>query len=202
MSQPIVIAAGGTGGHFFPAEALATELAARGHDLILMTDRRAGLRTRGIFADKTQIVLDGAGVAGKAPIARLRGLFALLKGTCTARKRLAEIRPKAVIGFGGYPSVPPILGSRLLTRAQRPVIILHEGNAVLGRANAMLARFSTVVATSFPHTARLGQHIPSHRTGMPVRPDIEALYDKDFVRPGRTIHLLIWGGVSRRTGTL
>ncbi len=80
MTRPIVIAAGGTGGHFFPAEALATELAARGHDLVLMTDKRAGKRMTGVFKDRPQYVLDGTGVAGKGVSAKLRGVASLLRG--------------------------------------------------------------------------------------------------------------------------
>ena len=194
MKSPIVIAAGGTGGHFFPAEALATELAARGHDLVLMTDKRAGKRTSGIFRDRLQYVLDGTGVAGKGIGAKLRGMISLLRGAWEARTLHNEIAPVAVIGFGGYPSVPPILGSRFLPAAKRPLIILHEGNAVLGQANAMLARFACAIATSYPTVARLPLGLPTALTGMPVRPEIEALLNEPYTPPGEAIQLLIWGG--------
>lgn len=194
MKSPIVIAAGGTGGHFFPAEALATELAARGHDLVLMTDKRAGLRTNGIFRDKPQYVLDGTGVAGKGIGAKLRGVASLLRGAWEARAMHRKIAPVAVIGFGGYPSVPPILGSRFLPASKRPLVILHEGNAVLGQANAMLARFASAIATSFPTVARLPLGLRNALTGMPVRPEIEALLGTGYTPPAESINLLIWGG--------
>ncbi len=193
-AQPIVIAAGGTGGHFFPAEALGLQLAARGHALVLMTDRRSGRRESGVFARGPQHVLAGAGVAGRGAIGRLRGLAALAAGTRAARGILSTLDAAAVVGFGGYPSVPPLLGARLLGR-RRPAILLHEGNAVLGQANARLARFADAIATSFPDTARL----PPGRgraslTGMPVRPEIAALAASPYVPPGATIELLVWGG--------
>ncbi|RUT25085.1 undecaprenyldiphospho-muramoylpentapeptide beta-N-acetylglucosaminyltransferase [Asaia sp. W19] len=194
MTRPIVIAAGGTGGHFFPAEALATELAARGHELVLMTDKRAGKRTSGIFKDRPQYVLEGTGVAGKGITTKLRGMTALLRGAWAARALHRQINPVAVIGFGGYPSVPPILGSRFLPDSRRPLVILHEGNAVLGQANALLARFATSIATSFPTVARLPLGLRAALTGMPVRPEIEALLDTPYTPPGDALHLLVWGG--------
>ncbi|GAB6854739.1 undecaprenyldiphospho-muramoylpentapeptide beta-N-acetylglucosaminyltransferase [Asaia astilbis] len=194
MTRPIVIAAGGTGGHFFPAEALATELASRGHDLVLMTDQRAGKRLSGLFKDRPQYVLDGAGVAGKGLSAKLRGVTALLRGAWAARSLHKQINPIAIIGFGGYPSVPPILGSRFTSGSKRPLVILHEGNAVLGQANALLARFATTIATSYPTVARLPLGLRTALTGMPVRPEIEALFDESYTPPGDAIHLLVWGG--------
>ncbi|WP_086642810.1 undecaprenyldiphospho-muramoylpentapeptide beta-N-acetylglucosaminyltransferase [Acetobacter sp. DsW_063] len=191
---PIVIAAGGTGGHFFPAEALADALVARGRRVVLMTDARAGQRTTGVFADAEQFVLPGAGVAGRGPIRALRGGLALLKGAWAARGVMTALRPSAVVGFGGYPSVPPLLGARLLGRTNRPAIILHEGNAVLGRANSVLARFADAVATSFPSVAGLPSRATAHMTGMPVRPAIAALAGEAYRAPDETIRVLVWGG--------
>ncbi len=193
MTAPIVIAAGGTGGHFFPAEALATELAARGHALVLMTDRRAGRRTAGVFAGAEQHVLPGSGIAGHGPAARLGGALALARGTLAARHILRRLRPAAVVGFGGYPSVPPLLGARLLGRA-RPPIVLHEGNAVLGRANAQLARFADAIATSFTRVARLPKGADPVLTGMPVRADIADAAHSPYPDPTGQLRLLVWGG--------
>lgn len=198
-ARPIVIAAGGTGGHFFPAEALGAQLVARGHGLVLMTDRRAGRRDNGVFAQGPQHVLAGAGVAGRGVASKLRGLAAVAAGTLAARRILAVLDASAVVGFGGYPSVPPLLGARLLGR-DRPAVVLHEGNAVLGQANAQLARFADVIATSFPDTARLPAALQDRAslTGMPVRPEIGALAGSPYRLPGEThgeiINLLVWGG--------
>ncbi len=195
MSRPIVIAAGGTGGHFFPAEALGAQLAARGHPLVLMTDRRGGRRETGVFAHGPQHVLAGAGVAGRGIAGKLAGLAALVRGTLSARTILSGLDAAAVVGFGGYPSVAPLLGARLLG-ARRPAILLHEGNAVLGQANARLARFADLIATSFPETERLppGAADRASLTGMPVRPEIAALAASRYVPPGASIELLVWGG--------
>nr|WP_243443846.1 glycosyltransferase [Asaia prunellae] len=87
-----------------------------------------------------------------------------------------------------------MLGSRFVSGAHRPLVILHEGNAVLGQANALLARFATAIATSYPTVARLPLGLRASLTGMPVRPEIEALLAEDYAPPGDAIHLLVWGG--------
>jgi UDP-N-acetylglucosamine--N-acetylmuramyl-(pentapeptide) pyrophosphoryl-undecaprenol N-acetylglucosamine transferase len=192
MTGAIVIAAGGTGGHFFPAEALATELAARGHELVLMTDAR-GRRGQGVFAAGVQHVLPGSGIAGGGITRKLRGALALGRGTLAARDILARLRPAAMVGFGGYPSVPPLLGARLL-RHKRPAIVLHEGNAVLGQANAQLARFADAIATSFQSVAKVPGGIDTVLTGMPVRAEIEAVAGAPFPDASGPLRLLVWGG--------
>ncbi|AQS88891.1 undecaprenyldiphospho-muramoylpentapeptide beta-N- acetylglucosaminyltransferase [Neoasaia chiangmaiensis NBRC 101099] len=194
MKRRIVIAAGGTGGHFFPAEALATILAARGHDIVLMTDRRHGRREHGIFADRPQYILEGAGIAGRGLMRKLRGGLALFAGIRAARRLLNDIEADVVVGFGGYPSVPPILGAWLRSKRRRPAIVIHEGNAVLGQANALLARTADVIATSYPVVSKLPRHARTSLTGMPVRPGIEALADAPYAAPAEAIHLLVWGG--------
>lgn len=192
-TKRIVIAAGGTGGHFFPAEALATELAARGHTLVLMTDRRHGKREHGFFAEREQYVLDGAGVAGKGVSGKIRGLTALAGGAWQARRLLKTLNADAVVGFGGYPSIPPLAGAWLLGHS-RPAIIIHEGNAVLGQANALVARFADAIATSYDSVARFPANKPAVVTGMPVRPGIAALVDAPYQAPVEAVNLLVWGG--------
>ncbi|OUJ12527.1 undecaprenyldiphospho-muramoylpentapeptide beta-N-acetylglucosaminyltransferase [Acetobacter okinawensis] len=192
-SRTIVIAAGGTGGHFFPAEALAEALVARGHHIVLMTDARAGKRANGVFAHNPQYVLRGAGVAGRGPIRALRAGITLLGSAWKARAILRTIQPDAVVGFGGYPSIPPLLGARLLGR-KHPALIIHEGNAVLGKANAVLSRFADVIATSFPTVAKLPMGARTVLTGMPVRPAIAALAGEPWSTPAQDISLLVWGG--------
>ena len=189
----IVIAAGGTGGHFFPAEALATELGRRGHRLVLMTDARGGRRDAGAFAGSEQHVLPGAGIAGHGPARQAGAALALARGTATAVRILSRLRPAAVVGFGGYPSVPPLLGARLVRR-QRPLIVLHEGNAVLGQANARLARFADAVATSFSQVARVPAGARIVLTGMPVRAEIARAAGTPLPPLEGTLRLLVWGG--------
>ena len=171
MTGAIVIAAGGTGGHFFPAEALATELAARGHELVLMTDAR-GRRGQGVFAAGVQHVLPGSGIAGGGVARKLRGALALGRGTLAARDILARLRPAAVVGFGGYPSVPPLLGARLL-RQQRPS---HRGARERQRPpdEVVVVSGDTSVGLRQRRGSRL-THVPADRRGRRWRRHVEAL---------------------------
>jgi len=191
--HPIVIAAGGTGGHFFPAEALAAELLARGHAVVLMTDARSGVLKSPVFAGRDFYVLPGAGIAGRGLFRAARAVLALAAGTWQARTLLARLNAAAVVGFGGYPSVAPVLGARMLRK--RPKIVLHEQNAVLGRANRFLARFADVLALGFAGTSLLPRGTETLFTGNPVRPAIAALAGKPAAASadGR-IGLLVLGG--------
>lgn len=194
MTKTIIIAAGGTGGHFFPAEALAIALQKRGYRLILMTDARSGHRERGPFAELTQHILRGRGIAGKTLWTKLRNFHELLKGVQEARSLLKQYKPAAIICFGGYPSIPPAVGNLNIFGRGRAKLILHEGNALLGQANRLLARRANVIATSFPE---IEGKMPSRQiifTGMPVRPEIEALYTRHYTDARDQIHLLVWGG--------
>ena len=188
---PIVIAAGGTGGHFFPAEALAAELVRRGRRLALITDARSGGLTSRVFEGRERFIISGSGIAGRGVLRGGRAVGALALGTWQARAILARLRPAVVVGFGGYPSVAPVLASRLLRR--RPAILLHEQNAVLGRANRMLAHAADMLALSFADTSRIGRGA-TEITGNPVRPVIAALAGQGFSPPADTIELLVLGG--------
>lgn len=196
-NTPIVIAAGGTGGHFFPAEALGAELQQRGYPVILMTDARNSRAAQGVFAGSPRYVLNSSGVAGKSSLDKIKGISRLLWSSLGARQIMASYQLAAVVGFGGYPSIPPLLGSRLKL-GRKPALIIHEGNAILGQANALLARFSDAIATSYPRVARLPAGKNVVQTGMPVRPAIEALADATYKAPElyseAPINLLIWGG--------
>jgi UDP-N-acetylglucosamine--N-acetylmuramyl-(pentapeptide) pyrophosphoryl-undecaprenol N-acetylglucosamine transferase len=190
--QPIVIAAGGTGGHFFPAEALAATLIARGHRIVLMTDARSGALNSAVFAGREQFCLYGAGISGRGPMRAVRSTMALLAGTLQARGILARLNPVVVVGFGGYPSVPPVLAARTLRH--RPRILLHEQNAVLGRANIFLSRFADGLALGAAGTRRIPAGTHATVTGNPVRSAIEAIADLPYTPPTGTVNLLILGG--------
>src|ERR1700712_1161107 len=110
--QPIVIAAGGTGGHFFPAEALAAELVARGHRIVLMTDGRSGGLSSPVFSTREQFVIRGAGIAWRGA----KAIGSLASGVAQARGILVRLDAGCVVGFGGYPCVAPILAAGLLRR--------------------------------------------------------------------------------------
>jgi UDP-N-acetylglucosamine--N-acetylmuramyl-(pentapeptide) pyrophosphoryl-undecaprenol N-acetylglucosamine transferase len=190
--QPIVIAAGGTGGHFFPAEALATALLARGERVVLMADARSGGLASPVFANCERHVIAGAGLAGRSFGRSVKGGLLVLRGVAQARGILQQLQPAVVVGFGGYPSVAPILAARTLR--YRPVLILHDQNAVLGAANRFLARFADRVALSFSGTRGMPAGRESSVTGNPVRPAITALAGAPYAPPNRGINILVLGG--------
>jgi UDP-N-acetylglucosamine--N-acetylmuramyl-(pentapeptide) pyrophosphoryl-undecaprenol N-acetylglucosamine transferase len=194
--RPIVIAAGGTGGHLFPAEALAAELLAHGERVALMTDARSAAFDSPAFANAERFVLKGAGLSGRGLRRAVTGAVALAAGVAQARARLAALDAAAVVGFGGYPSFPPLAAARLMRHAARPVTVLHEQNAVLGRANRVLARGADALALSFAATT----HVPSSAravvVGNPVRPALAALAGQPYPVPpeGGALRLLVLGG--------
>jgi UDP-N-acetylglucosamine--N-acetylmuramyl-(pentapeptide) pyrophosphoryl-undecaprenol N-acetylglucosamine transferase len=190
--QPIVIAAGGTGGHFFPAEALAAELVARGQRIVLMTDARSGGLSSLVFAGHEQYIVRGAGIAGRGLWRGAKAIGSLAAGAVQARAVLVRIGAAGIVGFGGYPCVAPVLAAGLLRH--RPVVILHEQNAVLGRANRFLAGRADVLALGFEDTKRVPAGTRIEVTGNPVRPAIIALSQTGYAAPAGRINLLVLGG--------
>jgi UDP-N-acetylglucosamine--N-acetylmuramyl-(pentapeptide) pyrophosphoryl-undecaprenol N-acetylglucosamine transferase len=189
----IVLAAGGTGGHLFPAEALAAELAGRGFRLALVTDARG----RPIALHGGEVAthrIAGGGLAGKNPWAQAKAALGLGLGLAQAFALLGRLRPPAVVGFGGYASFPTVLAAML---RGLPTAI-HEQNAVLGRANRLLAGRARRIATSFPATRGLpkGAEARAVCTGMPVRPAVAALAGQPYRTPeaGHPVLLLVIGG--------
>ncbi|WP_207476882.1 undecaprenyldiphospho-muramoylpentapeptide beta-N-acetylglucosaminyltransferase [Arenibaculum pallidiluteum] len=189
--RPILLAAGGTGGHMFPAEALARELLAGGHAVALVTDRRGkafGDALPEVPVLRIRAASPSGGLLGKA-----RALVELGLGTLQAQKLLGRLRPAAVVGFGGYPSVPAVLAAQ---RAGIPTV-LHEQNAVLGRANRLLAGGAVSICTAFPEVeavrpADAGKLV---LTGNPVRPAIAALRARPYPAPdGGVLSILVTGG--------
>ena len=131
----ILLAAGGTGGHLFPAEALGVELIRRGVSVRLATDARA-LRYSGLFSRDNIDVVPSETMRSRNPLSLARTVLMLGYGTAVAAKLVRRLKPAAVVGFGGYPTVPPLLAARLLGVPG----IIHDANAVLGRANRFLSR--------------------------------------------------------------
>jgi UDP-N-acetylglucosamine--N-acetylmuramyl-(pentapeptide) pyrophosphoryl-undecaprenol N-acetylglucosamine transferase len=192
-NRPVVIAAGGTGGHFYPAEALAAELLLRGERVVLLTDARSGGLASPVFARAERHVVSGAGLSGRGVKRATQGGLALLRGVFEARRILRDVRPAAVVAFGGYPSVPPVLAAAMLFGA-RPRVILHEQNAVLGRANRFLARCADVLALNFPNTLAVPVRIAIQVVGNPVRPAIVALHGQGYAPPVGRVEILVLGG--------
>ena len=188
----IVLAAGGTGGHVFPAEALAAELLRRGYRLALVTDRR-GKAYGGTLGELTTYRIRAGGLAGRGIVGLIKGGLDLLVGLFQARSLLKRLQPAAVIGFGGYAAFPTVTAAQRL----RIPAALHEQNAVLGRANRAVAKGCRRVATSYP-TVRFLDAL-SHRailTGMPVRPAVAAMRSHAYQAPltGGPLRLLVLGG--------
>jgi UDP-N-acetylglucosamine--N-acetylmuramyl-(pentapeptide) pyrophosphoryl-undecaprenol N-acetylglucosamine transferase len=196
--RSIVIAAGGTGGHLFPAEALAAELLARGERVALMTDARSSAFDSAAFANAERFVLRGSGLSGRGALRAASGAVALAAGTVQARGLLARLRASAVVGFGGYPSVPPVLAALSMGGGERPATVLHEQNGVLGRANRLLAPRSTALALSFADTAAVPRSARVEVVGNPVRPALAALAGGGYPGAddgcGRALRLLVLGG--------
>lgn len=192
LIRTVVIAAGGTGGHFFPAEALAAELARRGQRLALLTDARSGGLASPAFEGRERFVLHGAGIAGRGVLRGASAAAALAIGSVQARQILARLHAGVLVGFGGYPSVAPVVAAHLLRH--RPAIVLHEQNAVLGRANRALARRANLLALSHATTTRVPDGVRTRVTGNPVRPAIAALANAPFTPLADDIHLLVLGG--------
>lgn len=186
----VLLAAGGTGGHLFPAAALADVLSARGHAVHLVTDPR-GAAFKDSFPARNVFTVSSDTVRGRSPVSLSRTAFRLSGGFLASRKILRETSPDVTVGFGGYPTLPPLLASRV----RGIPIVLHEQNAVMGRANRALARLAHSVAFGFPPKPGTTRHAPDriHVTGNPVRPAvIEASatpYDDE--EPHR---LLVFGG--------
>jgi UDP-N-acetylglucosamine--N-acetylmuramyl-(pentapeptide) pyrophosphoryl-undecaprenol N-acetylglucosamine transferase len=190
--QPVVIAAGGTGGHFFPAEALAAELIGRGHRIVLMTDSRSGGLSSPVFSGHEQYVLHGAGIAGRGAWRAVKAVGSISAGIVQARGLLARLGAGCIVGFGGYPCVAPILAARLLRHP--PAVILQEQNAVLGRANRFLAGRADVLAVGFERTERVPAGVMTEVTGNPVRPALAALGQVHYLPATDRIRLLVLGG--------
>ncbi|WP_421722843.1 undecaprenyldiphospho-muramoylpentapeptide beta-N-acetylglucosaminyltransferase [Bauldia sp.] len=191
MTQLVLISAGGTGGHLFPAEALARALTARGWTVHLASDHRVDALSADFPAEAIHII--PSATPGKNPLTALRAAFRLARGYLAARRIVARTRPHVAIGFGGYPTVPPMLAA---ARAGVPAIV-HDQNAVIGRANRFLAPHMTAIATAVdvvvgaePFRQR------TVKTGNPVRAAVRKAAETPY--PERTddkpFRLLAFGG--------
>lgn len=191
MSDIIVLAAGGTGGHLFPAEALGHELKRRGYQVHLVTDSRAE-RFAGRFPADDIHVVPSATISSRNPIAIGRAVFRLWIGMRAARALFQRLNPKAVVGFGGYPTVPPLLAAS----SMRIPTLIHEQNAVMGRANKMLAAKVDAIAGGFLPADGGKYASKTVVTGNPVRPDVIAAAAQPYhpSASGEPFNLLVFGG--------
>ncbi len=188
----IVVAAGGTGGHLFPAAALGHALMARGFEVHLVTDERAE-RYGSDFPAREIHKIAAASPSGGPVLSRARAVVTLAQGTFTARKLLRKIAPGAAVGFGGYPAVPPLLAAAWLGIPT----LLHESNAVIGRANRFLVPRVDVIAKGFEVLDGLPEKLAARaqRTGNPVRPMVLEAARTPFPDwSGGQLKILVTGG--------
>jgi len=189
----ILLAAGGTGGHLFPAEALGVELIKRGLRVRLVTDDRA-LKYSGLFSKDMIDVVASETARGRNPLQLAYAIFTLATGTLSAFGLMRRLKPAAVVGFGGYPTVPPLMAAKLLGVSS----VIHDANAVLGRANRFLSSRVNAIATSLPGVLDRDPSLASKTTtvGTPMRPAILAAASVPFAspEPNGPLRLLVVGG--------
>ncbi len=191
-SSLIVLAAGGTGGHIFPAEALAEELQARGHRVVLITDKRFSDYKGSLSKLERHIIR--AGTFGRGMASKITAVTDIFVGIFQARKLLKALKPDAVVGFGGYPSFPTVYAASGLGIAT----VIHEQNSVLGRANRLLLKRVGAIATTFAETRFIGDEYVSKvvLTGNPVRTAIRVLCEIPYpeLSTDGNIRILVTGG--------
>ncbi len=191
-SGPIALAAGGTGGHMFPAEALAQELRRRGYPILLVTDERGARYAKNFPADdRFQISAATPSVGG--PVAKAAAAFSIAGGLIKSLSEFRRRGVRATVGFGGYPSLPAVKAAAIL---QIPYAV-HEQNGVLGRANRVLAGRAAFIAHGFANLEKVpSTKAPIIEIGNPVRDGVTALMNAPFTAPEANgqINLLAFGG--------
>lgn len=192
-SKLVVLSSGGTGGHMFPAQSLAEELSARGFRLAFITDRRGESYRAPVEGVDTHFI-KAAGVSGRNPLSKAVAAFKLGIGYLQARRLLRELAPAVVVGFGGYPTIPTLLAASHL----KIKTVIHEQNAVLGRANRFLAPSASRIATAFKTTGFLRNADRSRVvwTGNPVRREFVAIRDLPYpaLSDDSPVEILVVGG--------
>ena len=187
MTQTIVLTTGGSGGHIFPAQSVAAELIKKGYHVVFITDTRGNAFQN--LPEVTTYRLVAESVAGRSIFGKIVAAIKLWLGAGQAMKLLIQLKPVLVIGFGGYASLPAVMSAQML----RIPAILHEQNAILGRANRVAAKKVRMIATSFPHVERVPKNIPTLHVGQPVR---MPLLEKQNTPLPKTdsFNILIFGG--------
>ena len=195
-SKVIVLAAGGTGGHIFPAVALAESLRARGMSPHLITDHRFHQYTKSASGVLAEIPIHTirAGSLGGGVLTKVKNVLSMLIGVVQAWRLLRKLRPRAVVGFGGYPSFPTMLAACL--RGERTII--QEQNSVLGRVNRAIASRVSVIATTYDQTRLMPARALAKTVmiGTPVRAAVMALAGVEYpaLAEGGLLRLLVIGG--------
>lgn len=189
----VMLAAGGTGGHLFPAEALGVVLMKRGMRVRLVTDARA-LRYSGLFSREMIDVVPSETLRSRSPLAIARTGIVLAAGIGMALNLMWRLKPKAIVGFGGYPTLPPMIAAKLFGVST----IIHDSNAVMGRANRLLSSRVGAIATSLPGVLDRDPALAAKTTttGTPMRPAIVAAAGVPYAAPATNapLRVLVVGG--------
>ncbi len=189
QSKPLVIVTtGGSGGHIFPAEAIAGALCEQGVRVAFVTDKR-GQAFQGLKGVEVHR-LSAESVTGRSFLGKVKAAVKLYVGVVQAVLLMYKLKPAAVVGVGGYASIPAVLAAHL---AHIPVV-LHEQNAVLGRANRFLARNTRLIATSFEPTLRVPADIPQVMVGLPARPAVLSVRNSPYLAIKDVFRLFVFGG--------
>ncbi|MFO0989553.1 MAG: undecaprenyldiphospho-muramoylpentapeptide beta-N-acetylglucosaminyltransferase [Alphaproteobacteria bacterium] len=190
--RPAVLTAGGTGGHMFPALALAEELARRGRRVVVFTDAR-GQNYAEKIAGIESIVVPSASPSRGGPLGRIGFLATLARGAWAASRLLRKLRAEIVVGFGGYASFP----AGFMAARHRLPLILHEQNGYLGLANRKLARKAAAIGIAFPKVVGIPQTgAEIAQVGNPVRPAFLDIREQPYAAPenGAPFRLMVMGG--------
>jgi UDP-N-acetylglucosamine--N-acetylmuramyl-(pentapeptide) pyrophosphoryl-undecaprenol N-acetylglucosamine transferase len=188
-ARRLLLAAGGTGGHMFPAQALAEILKAQGWEIALMTDAR-GRKHCGRIPANPVVEVEAASISPRKPFQAIKGVFKLMRGVRQAKAFIRDWKPDVVVGFGGYPAFPAM---RAAQSAGLPTI-LHEQNAVLGRVNRVFAAKATHVVSGFEELQKVSPKAQVQCLGNPMRDQIVQAVPARYVPPSKQINLLIVGG--------
>ena len=189
FDRPIALAAGGTGGHLFPAEALAQALKRRGRKVLLVTDAR-GARYAEAFPADDRFQISAASPSVGGPVAKAMAALSIAGGLITALREFKKRDIAAAVGFGGYPSLPAMKAAALL----KVPYGVHEQNGVLGRANRLLVKDASFVAHAFPVLEKLPAGVQAIEVGNPVRDAVSELRNTPFPDAEGEIRILIFGG--------
>jgi len=189
IDGPIALAAGGTGGHLFPAEALAQELKRRGHKVLLVTDARGARYAKEFPADE-RFEISAATPSIGGPVAKAAAAVSIASGLIKSLSEFKKHKPAAAVGFGGYPSLPAMKAAALMNIPYG----VHEQNGVLGRANRMLVKGAAFTAHAFPVLEKLPSGVSTIEVGNPVRDVVNDVADASYPSLDGDIHLLIFGG--------
>lgn len=187
----IILTAGGTGGHVYPAEALAEELNVRGYRLALITDKRGFDNYKGKLGEIKNYAVYAGALVGKSKLFKIKSLFKTCIGTLQACYIIFKEKPACVVGFGGYASFPACMAAILMDVD----LVIHEQNSVMSRTNRFLSKYASLIAQSFKKVKYTPANIKTVLTGMPIRKAIAEIRNKDYpdMKDGK-FQIMILGG--------